>query len=127
MSHRTIMYIEDNGSMLELVIRMLQSKGYTVVAETNGYSGLTSIRKQQPDLILLDINMPGMSGYEVLAEIRKDSEIAHLPVIALTANGLQGSREECLNAGFDEYIAKPITRQELTSLVEDVLARRQAS
>lgn len=110
--------------MLELVSRMLLSKGYKVLSESSGHTGLHAIRKQMPDLVLLDINMPGMDGYQVLDEIRNDPDIAHLPIVALTANGLQGSRQECLEAGFDEYIAKPITRQELTQRIEEVLTDR---
>lgn len=117
MAETTILYIEDNGSILELVTQMMKRHNIKVVGESNSFKGLQLVSIINPDLILLDINLPGMSGFDVLAEIKADPQTQNIPVIALTANSMHGDEKACLDAGFDGYISKPVTRNELYNTV----------
>lgn len=103
-----ILYIEDDFSNRLLVRRVLTAEGYTVVEAENGPEGLRVAREEKPDLVLVDINMPDMDGYEVTARLRQIPEMADVPIVALTANVLRGDREKSLAAGCDGYIQKPL-------------------
>jgi two-component system, cell cycle response regulator DivK len=96
-----------------LLIRVLIDDRYALQEYENGPDGLTGIRRTKPDLVLLDISLPGMDGTEVLKEIRADSDLRGLPVLALTAHAMRGDREKFLAMGFDAYIAKPIEDESL--------------
>ncbi|MEL6402766.1 MAG: response regulator [Chloroflexota bacterium] len=113
----TILYIEDNPLNMRLVRKLIQSYGYNMIEAMDGITGLDMIRTQQPDLVLVDVNLPGMDGLEIARTAKQDDTIAHIPMIALTANAMHGDRERCLEAGCDAYIAKPIARQELRNTI----------
>lgn len=115
---KVILYIEDNPQNMRLVRRMLvDSGGYTMLEAVDGYNGLEIIKNEQPDLILVDINLPGIDGLELTRRVKADANLAHIPIIALTANALYGDRERYLHAGCDGYLAKPVSRKELLSTV----------
>jgi CheY-like chemotaxis protein len=99
--------VEDNPDN-QLLIQALLEGRYATSAYENGAAALEGIPKLRPDLILLDISLPGMDGLEVLRRLRVDPDLAKIPVIALTAHAMSGDREKYLSAGFDEYVAKPI-------------------
>lgn len=109
----TILYIEDNPDNLLLVQRALEARGYTVIWAANGLSGLAEAEARQPDLILLDINLPDIDGYEVARRIRAHEQLRAIPVIAVTANALRGDAEKALGAGCDKYMSKPINIRDL--------------
>jgi two-component system cell cycle response regulator DivK len=111
-----ILCVEDNPQNMRLVRKMLNSAGYEVIEAVDGASGFAAAY-QMPDLILMDVNLPDMDGLEVTVRIKADEQIAHIPVIALTANAMHGDRERCLAAGCDGYIPKPVTKNELLSTV----------
>ena len=116
-----ILYIEDNFDNRLLVKRILMVEGHTVIDAEDGPSGIKTAMREIPDLILVDINMPGMDGYEVTAELRKKPELDHVSIVALTANALAGDRDQSLGAGCDGYIPKPLDVDGLPTQVEAFL------
>ena len=115
-----ILYVEDNPDNMRLVKRALGAKGYTVHEATNGLEGLKKADELNPDVILLDINLPDIDGYEVARRLRQSENTAlhYVPVIAITANALKGDAEKALAAGCDVYMAKPINVRELWARVD---------
>jgi two-component system cell cycle response regulator DivK len=115
-----ILYIEDNPDNLLLVKRVLQAGGYNVLEAINGTEGLDIAQNEHVDLILLDINLPDIDGYEVARRLRSssDSHLTYVPIIAITANALKGDAEKALEAGCDVYMSKPINIRELRARVE---------
>lgn len=113
----TILYIEDNPHNMRLVRKMLKSGGYTMIEAMDGMSGLEIAKQEEPDLILMDINLPDIDGMEATSRLKADSQTAHIPIIALTANAMHGDRERFLEAGCDGYLAKPISKNELLNVV----------
>ena len=103
-----ILYIEDNFENRILVKRVLEVEGYVVLEADDGPSGMRIAEQEVPDLILMDINLPEIDGYEVTARLRQIPALAHVPIVALTAYVLKGDRERSLAAGCDGYIQKPI-------------------
>ena len=116
----TILYIEDNPDNMLLVQRALESRGYKLLKAVNGVEGISKAEGSMIDLILLDINLPDIDGYEVARRLRKSNkpDLAYIPIIAVTANALKGDAERALEAGCDVYMAKPIDIRELWARVE---------
>jgi CheY-like chemotaxis protein len=121
---RHILAAEDNPVNQRLLVRMLQKRGHTVVLTSNGLEAVEAYGRERFDIALFDIQMPEMSGLEATAAIRaKERECGahrHIPIVAITANAMQGDRERCLAAGMDAYIAKPIHQGELFEMVENL-------
>jgi two-component system cell cycle response regulator DivK len=117
---QNILYIEDNPDNMMLVQRALEARGYTLLKAANGLDGISVAEKNDVDLILLDINLPDIDGYEVAQRLRKsnNSKLAYLPIIAVTANALKGDAQKALDAGCDVYMSKPIDIRELWARVE---------
>ena len=115
-----ILYVEDNPDNMLLVQRALESRGYKLLKAENGAQGVAQAETEDVDLILLDINLPDMDGYEVARRIRSSgkSKLAYTPIIAITANALKGDAEKALAAGCDVYMSKPINIRELWARVE---------
>ena len=103
----TLAVVEDNADN-RLLLRALLGERYEIVEFDNGIDALAGLRGSHPDLVLLDISLPGMDGNEILRRIRADDALSSLPVIALTAHAMAGDRERYLRAGFNDYITKPI-------------------
>jgi len=119
MTHN-ILYIEDNPDNMMLVQRALEARGYRLLKAVNGLSGLDTAEREEVDLILLDINLPDIDGYEVARRLRHSPKpsLLHIPIIAITANALKGDAEKALDAGCDVYMSKPINIRELWARVE---------
>ena len=118
-----IAVVEDNPDNRLLVHAILEDR-YAISEYETGAEALAGIRGEWPDLVLLDISLPGMDGTEVLRRLRDDPEHGRLPVIALTAHAMAGDREKYLAAGFDEYISKPIVDEDvLVDAIEHLLKR----
>ena len=115
-----ILYIEDNPDNMRLVQRALESRGYRLLQAKNGLLGVQMAESESVDLILLDINLPDIDGYEVARRLRASSkrQLALTPIIAVTANALKGDAEKALEAGCDVYMSKPINIRELWARVE---------
>jgi two-component system, sensor histidine kinase and response regulator len=121
-----VLLVEDNPVNQRLATRMLEKRGHRVVLAGNGREALEAIAKGRFDLVLMDVQMPEMDGFQATAAIR-EKEIgtgSHLPVIALTAHAMKGDRDRCLAAGMDGYLTKPIRPRELDDMLERYLARR---
>jgi len=118
-----VLYIEDDSNNRLLVRRILIAEGFGVDEATNARDGITMAAANPPDLILMDISMPDMDGLTATNHIRQIPAIAHLPIIALTANAMTGDREMILKAGCDGYISKPIN---IDSFVQDIMQYIQA-
>ena len=112
MSKPTIAVVEDNADNRLLLTAILRDR-YRIVEYENGPDALDGLARSLPDLVLLDISLPGMDGNEILSEIRRDGRMRHLPIIALTAHAMAGDRERFLDAGFNDYITKPIVDESL--------------
>jgi two-component system, cell cycle response regulator DivK len=115
-----ILYIEDNPDNMTLVQRALETRGYSLLKAKNGLEGVKTAETEEVDLILLDINLPDIDGYEVAQRLRGSEKMAlkTVPIIAVTANALKGDAEKALNAGCDVYMSKPINIRELWARVE---------
>ncbi len=109
---KTVAVVEDNADN-RLLLQAILDGLYDVVEYENGMDALAGLAAALPDLVLLDISLPGMDGNEILARIRADEGLRRLPVIALTAHAMAGDREKYLAAGFDDYITKPIVDETL--------------
>lgn len=103
-----ILYIEDSPSNRLLVKRILLAEGYDVLEAEDGMAGLDIARRERPDLILMDMNLPDVDGYEMTRRVRTHPELSNIPVVAMTANVMHGDREKTLEAGCVGYIPKPI-------------------
>lgn len=123
----TVLYIEDNPHNMRLVRKMLKMGGYDVIEAMTGGDGIQTAEREQPNLILLDINLPDMDGIEVCGKLRGSDTTAWIPVVALTANAMHGDRERFLESGMDGYLPKPITRNELLNTVRQFIARVDSS
>jgi two-component system cell cycle response regulator DivK len=123
---KQILYIEDNPDNRTLVRRVLQSEGYAIREAADGPIGLKMAADQQPDLVLMDINLPEIDGYEVTARLKQLPGMSKVPVIAVTANVMKGDREKTLAAGCDGYIQKPIDIDTLASQIEYFLTRNKS-
>ena len=115
-----ILVIEDNAANMTLAKFLLESVGHSVLSATDAEAGLTLAREEQPNLILMDIQLPGMDGLQATALLKRDDATRGIPVIALTALAMKGDEERILAAGCDGYIAKPLRYQEF---LEHVRAR----
>jgi two-component system cell cycle response regulator DivK len=115
-----VLYIEDNPDNMTLVKRALESRGYVLLEAPDGLTGVSVAERNDIDLILLDINLPDIDGYEVARRVRASSKhsLAYVPIIAITANALKGDAEKALSAGCDVYMSKPINIRELWARVE---------
>ncbi len=118
---KKILVVDDNPVCRELMREALQGNGVEVLEACDGHQALQMIRQSPPDLVLLDLQMPPVSGYEVLAQIRSDPSTADIVVAALTAYAMRGDREKGLSAGFNDYITKPIDVANLRKSVERLL------
>jgi two-component system sensor histidine kinase/response regulator len=121
---RHILLAEDNPVNQKLVVRILEKHGLSVVVARNGREALAAIERERFDIVLMDVQMPEMGGFEACMEIRRRESAmgGHLPVVALTAHALKGDREACLSAGMDDYLAKPLRAPELLAVIARLTA-----
>jgi CheY-like chemotaxis protein len=123
LSMAKILIVDDNPDVREVLRCQLEMLGYLVISAENGYTGIAKAIAEQPDLILMDIMMPEMDGYQTMEVIRNKSEFRRLPIIALTAKAMKGDREKCLEAGASDYLAKPVNTEQLLSALRMWLHR----
>ena len=114
---QTILVVDDNEANLRLINAVLKTRGYTLIEATSGETALEKLTTAHPSLVLMDVQMPGLSGIDVARTIRAMPAVADLPLIAITAMAMKGDREEILAAGFNDYLAKPYKMGELLALV----------
>jgi len=116
-----ILYIEDTENNRILVERKLRRSGHTVLCAAEADAGLAVAAREQPDLILMDMGMPGVDGWEATRRLKEDAALRHIPVIALTAHAMAGDRERALEAGCDEYDTKPFDFERLLEKINHLL------
>ena len=114
-----ILLVEDNQDNQDLMRFLLERNGYEVV------TALVSARQEQPDVVLMDLTMPEMNGWEAAAAMKADPVLAHIPLIAVTAHTLPGDRRKTLGAGFDNYISKPINVRMFDHIVSQTFGKRE--
>lgn len=118
-----VLVVEDNPTNMTLAVFLLQSAGHSVLSAVDAEVGLTLARDERPDLILMDIQLPGMDGLEATAVLKRDDSTRAIPVIALTALAMKGDEERIRGAGCDGYIAKPMRYKEFLATVAAQLAK----
>ena len=116
-----ILLVEDHEEIWDFLSRRLKRRGFEVVVAQDGAAGLSMGRSENPDVILLDMNLPVMDGWTVARQLKAAAETARIPVIALTAHALSGDREKALEAGCDDYHPKPVDFSKLLSQIESAL------
>ena len=114
----TILVVEDNPTNMKLAITLLEAAGHSVLTATDAEAGLTMARAERPDLILMDIQLPGIDGLEATAQLKRDEATSAIPVIALTALAMKGDEERIRAAGCDGYIAKPMRYKEFQATID---------
>jgi two-component system cell cycle response regulator DivK len=118
-----VLVVEDNPANMTLATFLLKSAGHTVISATDAESGVTLARSDQPDLILMDIQLPGMDGLQATALLKADEATRAIPVIALTALAMKGDEERIRSAGCDGYIAKPLAYREFLATISNYLVK----
>lgn len=116
-----VLIVEDNAANMKLAKLLLSNAGHAVLCAVDAETGLTLARDKQPDLILMDIQLPGMDGLAATALLKQDPATAKIPVIALTAMAMKEDKEKCQIAGCDGYIAKPLRYRELYAAIDTLL------
>jgi two-component system cell cycle response regulator DivK len=116
-----ILMVEDNEMNLNMLSRQLQKRGYSVIIAVDGQQGYQLATAESPDLILMDISLPAMDGWELTRFLKSSEATRHIPIIALTAHALVTDREKAFEAGCDDYEIKPIDFERLSKKIEDLL------
>lgn len=124
MTDTRILVVDDNPANLRLLTCLLSSKGYEVLSAVDAKETLKACQEQRPQLVLLDIQLPGMSGLEVIRLLKSDPATREIIIVAVTAYAMKGDKEKAQQAGCDGYVTKPIDTRALPHLVEDLLATR---
>jgi CheY-like chemotaxis protein len=118
-----ILIAEDNAVNRELLRELLETRGYEVLEACDGQEALQMIEQAQPDILLLDIGMPVLDGFDVIRKIRENPCLATMPVLAITAYAMQGDREKIMKSGFNGYLSKPVDARSLAEELKRLLSR----
>jgi two-component system cell cycle response regulator DivK len=124
---KKILVVDDNQDNRELVVKVLKNKGYEIIEAVDGEEAVEKAIAQKPNLILLDISIPKLNGYEVARILKGKEDFKDIPVVALTAHAMKGDRVKALEAGFEGYITKPINVRELPAQVKSFIKGRWES
>lgn len=119
-----ILLVEDNEMNRDMLSRRLARRGYGVALAVDGQEGLERAKEGKPDLVLLDMDLPVIDGWEVARRLKADAETASIPIIALTAHAMVGDRDQALEAGCDDYDTKPVELKRLLGKIEALLGAR---
>jgi len=122
-----ILYVEDNDDNVYVVKHRLGRLGYTIVVASDGEQGVVLAKAEQPDLILMDLSLPGVDGWEATRRIKADESTRHIPVLALSAHAMTEDRAQALAAGCDDYDTKPIDLPRLRAKIDALMSRTRAS
>lgn len=115
-----ILYVEDNPYNMRLVHKMLKVMNYETLEAVDGLTGLRMATDIKPDMILMDLNLPDISGIEVIYRLKKNPDLLHIPIVAITADGSEENYHHCMDAGCDGFLTKPIHRATLLKMVEEI-------
>jgi two-component system cell cycle response regulator DivK len=120
-TRKTVLCVEDNATNMILVERIVEAEGHELLKAEDGAQALEILAETTPDIILLDINLPGIDGLELARRFKADNRLAPVPLVATTAQVLVGDRERCLEAGCDDYLPKPLDIRKLRTVIRDYL------
>ncbi|WP_347274033.1 response regulator [Candidatus Kuenenia sp.] len=123
MSNKNVMVVEDNEKNRKLIRVVLKAKGYNVIEATTGEEALSLLKEQRPDIILMDIQLPGIDGLTLIRQIKADVGKKDIPIIAVTAHAMKGDEQKILETGCDAYMSKPIDTRELPLTIEKYLKK----
>jgi two-component system, cell cycle response regulator DivK len=115
---KKILVVEDDADNRRIVVKVLSVEGYTIIEATDGHQALERARAELPDLILMDLALPNMDGWEATRRIKADPQLRHIPVVALTAFAMRGDEEQARAAGCDDYVAKPARPMVIRTIVK---------
>jgi two-component system, cell cycle response regulator DivK len=118
---KRILVVEDDADNRRIVVKVLTVEGYEVLEATDGRSALATARKERPDLIIMDLAMPGLDGWQAATQLKSDPKVADIPIIALTAFAMRGDEERAREAGCDGYLSKPCRPQTIREVVRRYL------
>ncbi len=116
-----ILYIEDHPAQSDIMKQMLEFSGYEVVLASSGEEGIVKARKEQPDVILMDLRMPGIGGIEAIKQLKQDTSVSEIPVVVLSAWTSQRNREDAEAAGAAKFLAKPVDTKRLMKEIHELL------
>lgn len=120
--NKRILIVEDQEDNRQIMQDLLTSAGYDVIIAVNGRDGVAKASTEQPDLILMDIQLPGLDGYEATRQIKSRSDLSETPIIAVTSYALSDDRKKAIDAGCDDYVAKPVSPRDLLAKVRSYTA-----
>jgi two-component system, cell cycle response regulator DivK len=123
---KKVLCIEDNSTNMILISRIVEAEGHDLIRAEDGPRALDILSDLTPDIILLDVNIPGISGLDLARKIRENDRLTEVPMIAVTANVLVGDREKCLEAGCNDYLPKPLDIRKLRQLMRTYLGDERA-
>ena len=123
MSDKNVMVVEDNEKNRKLMRVVLKAKGYNVIEATTGEEALNILKNQKPNIILMDIQLPGIDGLTLIKQIKADSVTKEIPIIAVTAYAMKGDEQKILDTGCNAYVSKPINTQELPLIIEKYIKK----
>jgi two-component system cell cycle response regulator DivK len=123
MANELILIVEDNDKNMKLARDILQVKGYRTIEAESAEAGLPLVAERKPDLVLMDIQLPGMNGIEALKKLRASPETSRIPVLAFTASVMPQDRKEIMSAGFDGFVSKPINLKEFIASIANTLGK----
>ena len=118
-----LLLVEDNEMNRDMLVRRLEKRGYQMVIATDGLAGIELARSSNPDLILMDMSLPGLDGWQASRQLKSDNATTKIPIIALTAHAMAEDREKAMAAGCDEYETKPVDLASLLAKIEALLAK----
>jgi two-component system cell cycle response regulator DivK len=121
MSKKKVLCVEDNSTNMLLVSRVVEAEGHQLIRAEDGEAALRELAKGIPDIILLDVNLPGMNGLDIARKIRNEMHYTEVPIIAITANVLVGDKEKTLEAGCNDYLPKPIDIKKLREMMRQYM------
>ena len=119
---KSVIVIEDERNIIEAISFILSRDGWDVATHSNGHDAIDAVRLRRPDIVILDVMLPGKSGFDILQEIRSDSELGHTPVLMLTARGQEKDKEQAERAGANAYMTKPFSNMEVLDTVRSLVA-----
>jgi len=124
MSGETVLIVEDNEKNRKLMRVVLKAKGYTILEAGTGEEAMSLLQEQKPDIILMDIQLPGIDGLTLIKQIKEDASTGEIPIIAVTAYAMKGDEQRILATGCDGYISKPVNTRELPLTVEKYIKNK---
>lgn len=123
MAQNVILSVEDNEANRRIVRDLFTRRGYLVIEAVDGEEGVVMAKREKPDLILMDLQLPKVDGFEATRRIKADPELSHIPIVAVTSYALSGVEEKALEAGCEDYVAKPFRPRELLAKVQQLLGK----